>query len=234
MLAFYGVYTAVRDTQGSAGRGQAAPSTTALRHAHDIIQLERDVWLFHEHQVQHYFLTHLAGWTPRFFQFWDLWYGTTHFAVTAAVVVWLFVRRPDRYPFWRNTLAITTALALVGFAAFPLMPPRLLPHAGYGFVDTLARYGGSWSFDKGAMTKVSNQFAAMPSLHIGWSTWCACALYPAARSRWAKAAVIGYPLVTLFCIVVTANHYFLDAVAGVVTLGLAVLLARPLTALTRK
>ena len=229
MLAFYAVYTAVRDTQGSAGRGQTAPSTTALRHAHDIINIERHLWLFHEHQVQHWFVSHLSSGTPRFFEFWDLWYGTTHFVITLAVVIWLFRGQRSRYPYWRNTLAITTALALVGFALFPLMPPRLLPYPTYGFVDTLARYGGSWSFDSGAMTKVSNQFAAMPSLHIGWSTWCAAALYPACPRWWSKVLAVGYPLVTLFCIVVTANHYFVDAVGGVVILGLGMLLARPLT-----
>jgi hypothetical protein len=233
ILAFYAIYTAVRDTQGSAGRGQTAPSTTALRHAHDVIRVERDLLLFHEHQVQHYFVVHLSSLAPRFFEFWDLWYGTTHFVVTGAVVIWLFRRQPERYPFWRNTLAIMTALALVGFAVFPLMPPRLLPYSTYGFVDTLARYGGSWSFDSGAMTKVSNQFAAMPSLHIGWSAWCACALVPGCRRWWTKALAGAYPVVTLFCIVVTANHYFLDALGGLMILVAAVLVARPVTAWMR-
>jgi hypothetical protein len=230
ILAFYLLYTAIRDTQGSAGRGQTAPSTDAFRHARDVIRIERHLVLFHEQQIQHFFVAHLSTWTPHFFEFWDFWYGTTHFVLTAAVVIWLFRRQPGRYPFWRNTLAFTTALALVGFAVFPLMPPRLLPVPTYGFVDTLARYGGSWSFDSGAMTRVSNQFAAMPSLHIAWSTWCACAAWPACRRWWTRALAIGYPLVTLFCIVVTANHYFLDALGGLTILLLGALLSTPATA----
>ena len=229
IAAFYGVYTAIRDTQGSAGGGAHAPSATALRHAKDVIKIERHLLIFHEHQIQHFFIAHLSSFTAPFFQFWDLWYGTAHFVVTAGVVIWLFRRQPGRYQYWRNTLAILTALALVGFAAFPLMPPRLLPYVPYGFVDTLARYGGSWSFDSGAMTHVSNQFAAMPSLHIGWSTWCALCIYPACRRAWTKALTVAYPIVTLFCIVVTANHYFLDALGGLLILALGMGIARPVT-----
>jgi len=226
---FYGIYTAIRDTQGSAGGGANAPSATAFRHAKQVISIERHLLLFHEHQIQHYFVTHLSSLTTDFFRFWDIWYGGAHFVVTAAVVIWLFLRQPTRYRFWRNTLAVMTSLALIGFAAYPLMPPRLLPYDAYGFVDTLARYGGSWSFDSGAMTHVSNQFAAMPSLHIGWSTWSACAVYPACRRAWTRALAVAYPWLTLFCIVVTANHFFLDALAGVLILVLGMAIARPVT-----
>jgi hypothetical protein len=98
------------------------------------------------------------------------------------------------------------------------MPPRLLP-AAHGYVDTLRVYGSLWSFDSGAMSKLSNQYAAMPSLHFAWSTWCALVLVPSLRSWWAKAAVVVYPAFTLFAIVVTANHFILDAAGGLVVLG---------------
>src|SRR5438874_10427812 len=120
-----------------------------------------------------------------------------------------------------------TGLALVGFALVPLMPPRLL--TDHGFVDTLKQVGGLWSFDSGAMSKVSNQYAAMPSLHFGWSSWCACVLWPALRRPWAKVVVAAYPLLTLFAIVVTANHFFLDAVGGAVVFGAGYLMARAFT-----
>ena len=227
IVAFYVVYTAVRDTQGSAGNGFTSKgSTTAFHHARAVIHIERALWLFHEHRLQDTF----RGWTD-FYRLWDVFYGTAHFVVTAAAIVWMFRRTPGRYPFWRNVLAITTALALVGFAVYPLMPPRLLDAAGghYGFVDTLQRYGGSWSFDSGAMQKISNQYAAMPSLHFAWSSWCACVFLPACRRPGTKALVIAYPLATLFAILVTANHYLLDAAGGLVALGAAMALARPLT-----
>ncbi len=228
IAAFYAVYTAIRDTQGSAGGGQTAPSTTAFRHARDVIRVEKDLLIYHERTVQHAFI-HAVG----FLRFWNVWYGTAHFVITGAIVVWLFRRRPDRYPFWRNTLAVMTGLALIGFSVFPLMPPRLLP-ASYGFVDTLARFGGSWSFDSGAMQKVSNQFAAMPSLHIGWSMWCMFATLPACRHWWSRALAVGYPVATLFCIVVTGNHYFLDAVGGLIVLAGGVAIAQPATAWIRR
>ena len=153
----------------------------------------------------------------------------------------LFWKRPNVFPQWRNALAFMTALAIFGFAFFPLMPPRLLdascrstaalhhlafrPIDGtFGFVDTLAHYGGLWSFDSGAMAEISNQYAAMPSLHIGWSTWCALAMWPLMRRRWQRVAVLLYPLLTLFCIVVTANHYWLDGVGGLVVFSVGSLL----------
>ncbi|MHB8465157.1 MAG: phosphatase PAP2 family protein [Acidimicrobiales bacterium] len=232
ILGFYGIYTVVRDTQGSAGRGFTAKgSVTAFHHAQGIIRIERDLWLYQEQRIQGLF-----DGASRFFQFWNVFYGTAHFVVTAAAIIWLFNRQPERYPYWRNVLAICTGLALVGFALFPLMPPRLLdaaqilhPSVHYGFVDTLERYGGPWSFDSGAMSKISNQFAAMPSLHFAWSSFCLFAFWPACKRWWTRALVVLYPLVTLFAIVVTANHFVLDAVGGAAVLGAALLLARPVT-----
>jgi len=160
-----------------------------------------------------------------FLQFWDVYYGTFHFIVTIFALVWLFKRMPERYPQWRNTLACTTALALVGFAFFPLMPPRLLPEH-YGFVDTLQRFGGLWSFDSGTMQKISNQYAAMPSLHFAWSSWSALVLLPGVRKPALRALLIVYPFVTLFAIVVTANHYWLDAAGGAFVLTVGYTVAR--------
>jgi hypothetical protein len=218
ILAFYAVYTAIRDTQGVTSTANAA-----FHHAQSVIRIERDLFVYHERAVQHAFI-HLRV----FVQFWDVYYGTAHFVVTAVALIWLFRRDPVRYPLWRNTLALTTALALIGFAFYPLMPPRLLP-SPFGFVDTLRRFGGSWSFDSGAMQKVSNQYAAMPSLHFGWSLWCACVIVPACRRRWTRALAIAYPAVTVFAIVVTANHYVMDAAGGAVVFGGGYLLARAMT-----
>jgi hypothetical protein len=136
--------------------------------------------------------------------------------VTALIL--LFRRFPTRYARWRNTLAVTTALALIGFASYPLMPPRLLPPA-YGFVDTLRVFGGLWSFQSGPVAHVSNQYAAMPSLHFAWSMWSALVLAPMLRRPWSKAVVALYPVATLFAIVVTANHYVLDAAGGALVLA---------------
>jgi hypothetical protein len=131
-------------------------------------------------------------------------------------------------------------LALLGFSLFPLMPPRLLTAGAtqygahltdYNFVDTLAKVGGLWSFDSGTMQSISNQYAAMPSLHIAWATWCALALIPVLRNRVLRGLLMIYPWMTLFAIVVTANHYWLDAIGGLVTLFVGYLVGATLTRL---
>ena len=215
VLTFYGIYSYIRNQFGSP---KLSYPQHALAHARSVIDFERLLGLYHEETIQDWFL----GWRA-FIQFWNLFYGTFHFVVTAFCIVWLFRRFPERYVRWRTTLAVTTALALFGFALYPLVPPRLMP-GSYGFVDTLRDYGGLWSFDSGAMSKVSNQYAAMPSLHFAWSTWCALVLVPTLRRTWLKALAACYPVLTLFAIVVTGNHYWLDAVGG----ALILLLALPL------
>ena len=99
----------------------------------------------------------------------------------------------------------------------------------YGFVDTLEHYGSLWSFDSGSMQKISNQYAAMPSLHFAWSLWCALLLIPVLRRNWTKVLAGLYPAFTLFAVVVTANHYIIDAAAGAVCLGLGYVIAGVIT-----
>jgi len=219
--AFYGVYSIVRNTQGSA----AVSDVKALRNALDVIRLEETLGLYFERAVQNAFI----GWRA-FIEFWNLFYGTFHFAMTVMALVLLYRRFPERYRRWRNTLAVATGAALLGFATFPLMPPRLLPQS-YGFIDTLRDYGSLWSFDSGAMHKISNQYAAMPSLHFAWSVWSACVLFTVLRRPWTRALALLYPAATLFAVVVTANHYVLDAVGGVVAFGIGALIGFPLAVL---
>jgi hypothetical protein len=240
----YLVYSIVRNRFGSAG-GDPGP---AFGHALDVIRIEKDLHLFFEAHVQRWYLD-LPG--HGLIRAWNVYYGIAHFLVTLIALVWLFKRDQERYPLWRNTLALTTCLAVVGFAAYSLMPPRLLDDPGefggcqvyahtehptdaqcdrYGFVDTVDRFGGWISFGNEGYKDVSNQYAAMPSMHIGWSTWCALVMVPLLRRRWAKILAALYPVLTLTCIVLTANHYWIDGVGGLVCLsagfGIASLIAR--------
>jgi PAP2 superfamily len=241
VAVFYGVYSWTRNLFGSNKIAADGIPEQAFTNAERVIRAELWMNLFHEQTVQAWFLPY-----ERFIQFWNVYYGTAHFAVTAGVFVVLYVKRADVFPQWRNTLAFMTALAIIGFAWFPLMPPRLLdqpcprddpakygaeciesdlrPDGGFGFVDTLAEFGGPWSFESDTMASISNQYAAMPSLHIGWSTWCAIAVWPLIKRRWMKGLVLLYPLVTLFCIVVTGNHFWLDGIGGLLAFGVGALL----------
>ncbi len=226
--AFYAVYSFTRNLFGSARVEKGEEPVHSFNNALRVIRLERFLGLFHEETLQDLFLPY--HW---FIRFWNIYYGTFHFIVTIGAFVALFFLMPARFTRYRNTLGFTTAFAIIGFSLFPLMPPRLLnddgPYGGerlalergeenFGFTDTLAEVGGLWSFDSGAVAEVSNQYAAMPSLHIAWSTWCALALWPLVRRWWSRALLVLYPIATLFCIVVTANHYWLDGVGGLLTL----------------
>lgn len=241
IVLVYIAYSAVRNQFGS-GDGGFLPAETALNHGKAIIQLERNLHLYFEDDLQQWYLR-LPG--HGLIRFWNVWYGLGHFVITSIALVLMFRRQPWRYRLWRNTLAATTLLALVGFASFSLMPPRLLDDPGvyggcqvygpsaeslpsdagtppcdeFGYVDTVDVYGGWASFGSEEMASVSNQYAAMPSMHIGWSTWCALVLVPMLRRRWAKALAVAYPAFTLFDIMVTANHYWIDGLGGL--LGLA-------------
>ena len=221
---FYGVYSYIRNTQGSA----SVSAAHAFSNAREVIRVEDALGLFFEESLQNAFL----DWRP-FIQFWNLFYGTFHFVVTVVALVLLFRRFPARYPRWRNTLAATTGLALIGFATYPLMPPRLLP-ATYGFVDTLRIYGGLWSFDSGPVAQVSNQYAAMPSLHFAWSVWSAFVLYPMLVRPWSRALILLYPAATVFAIVVTANHYWIDAAGGALVLAIGTAAGFALAAATAR
>lgn len=218
VLSFYGVYTLVRNQFGSA----SVLPARALGNAIHVIRAEEALDLFIEPRLQGAFLE----WEG-FLRFWNIFYGSLHFIVTAGVMVWLYRRHPQRYRRWRTILGGTVALALFGFGLFPLMPPRLLADLGqfgggtaqFPFVDTLAEVGGLWSFGSEGMKSITNQYAAMPSLHIAWSTWCALAIIPVAQSWWTRTLFALYPFITLFAVMVTANHYWLDGVGGLIALA---------------
>jgi hypothetical protein len=196
-------------------QGHAGPS---FRHARQVIHWEQAVGLFQEARIQSWFLPHHL-----IIELWDIWYGTIHFVIPPLALVLLYHRCPERYRQRRDTLIALTLLGLVIFWLWPLAPPRLLP-ASYHFVDTAKRIGGMGPADKGSLAD-DNAYAAMPSLHIAWSTWCAVVLVSVLRRWWTKALIVLYPLVTLTAVVVTANHFVLDGVGGVVVLGLGWLVA---------
>lgn len=234
-LVFYVIYSTIRNQFGSALGGDIIDRSfdNAIR----VIDVEKAIGLYHEEWIQTLFID-----VEPFIVFWNVFYGTFHFGVTIFAMVFLFQRFPQRYIFMRSALAATTMAALIGFAFFPLMPPRLLtacePQSSYGacqpdfdYVDTLVDPGGLWSFETDTMESISNQYAAMPSLHIAWATWCTVGLFSVLRRRWARVAIVAYPFVTLFAIIVTANHYWIDAIGGLLALGLGLLVARPLSRL---
>ncbi|OKJ76479.1 bifunctional glycosyltransferase 87/phosphatase PAP2 family protein [Streptomyces sp. CB02460] len=191
---------------------------TAERHGHQIHSLEQWLHIDIEHRINHA----AAGIGP-LRSFFDYYYSTFHFVVPLAILAVLYVRRPADYRWARSTLGFATLLALVGFWLFPLAPPRLMP--GLGFIDTVHGVQDFTKPDYGALTAVTNQYAAMPSLHFGWSLWCGVIIVLLAPKVWMKALGVLHPLFTVSAIVATANHWVLDAVGGAAVVALGFLIA---------
>ncbi|WP_037863200.1 phosphatase PAP2 family protein [Streptomyces sp. NRRL S-340] len=210
-----------------AGRQLAADHTgEAFRNAHHVWHLERALHLPGEGAVQSLLLH-----GDTLVRVANTYYATVHFPATVGLLVWLYLRRPAHYVWTRRALAALTAAALVLHLTFPLAPPRML--AATGLIDTAHVYGPS-VYGPPKTDHLSNQFAAMPSLHFGWALMVAVALIAATRSRWRWLWLL-HPLLTLLVIVGTANHYWLDSVAATALLGIALLALplphrRPLTA----
>src|SRR5690606_17350386 len=145
------------------------------------------------------------------------YYATMHFPATLAFLVWMFIRRPDYYLWIRRALVLLTSAALVGHLAFPLAPPRMLPELG--FVDTGILYDMSVYGADGA-NSLANQYAAMPSLHVAWAALVAVGLIVSTKSWWRWFWII-HPAITLAVVIVTANHYWLDGIIGLILLTIA-------------
>jgi hypothetical protein len=175
----------------------------AVDNARQVMRLEQTLRVPNEVD-----LTSLSLRWPVFVRFLNQYYVLAHFSVTLVFMIWMYARRPDVYPLCRRILIWMTAIGMVLHVVYPLAPPRMFPELG--FIDTGRLFGPRAYGNKGLFDGVSNQIAAMPSLHFGWALLVAWAVVHFTRSRWRWLA-IAHPLLTLLAIIVTANHYWLDA-----------------------
>ncbi|WP_075266670.1 bifunctional glycosyltransferase 87/phosphatase PAP2 family protein [Streptomyces sp. Tue 6075] len=196
----------------------------AEEHGRQIHAIEQWLHIDIEHWVNHTVVK--IDWLREFF---DYYYSTFHFIVPLTILGVLYVRRPADYRWVRSSIGFATLLALVGFWLYPLAPPRLMP--GLGFIDTVHGVQDFAKPDYGTLTTVTNQYAAMPSLHFGWSLWCGVVIVMLAPKLWMKALGLLHPLFTIAAIVATANHWVLDAVGGALVVaagfGLTYVLSGP-------
>ncbi|MFE0252495.1 phosphatase PAP2 family protein [Streptomyces sp. NPDC059010] len=209
----------------SAGRLLARGDvSSAVDHGLAILDIEKALYLNAEHPLNRLFTREPWLGVPA-----DFWYASLHYLVTPVLLVWLFRSRTVHYRAARTWLMTSTFIGLIGFTLLPTCPPRLLD-ASHGFVDTMAQYssygwwGGEASAPRG-LGGMTNQYAAMPSLHVGWALWCAVVLWRYGGTRLAKAAGVSYAVITTIVVMGTANHYFLDAAAGAAVMGVGLLLA---------
>ncbi|WP_458243505.1 bifunctional glycosyltransferase 87/phosphatase PAP2 family protein [Streptomyces sp. MAI_2237] len=206
----YAAYQRVR--LAATGGSNEAGRARAEHHGHQILDIERFLHIDVEHAVNH--AVAKVDWLRSFY---DFYYESFHFVVPLTVLAVLYWRRPADYRWARSALGFATLLALVGFWLYPLAPPRLLP--GLGIIDTVH---GVQDFSKpnyGTLTALTNQYAAMPSLHFGWSLWCGVVIAVIAPRWWMKALGLLHPFFTVSAIVATGNHWVLDAVGGAAVVG---------------
>ncbi|MFC7818374.1 phosphatase PAP2 family protein [Streptomyces sp. NPDC057367] len=201
----YWTYSLVRNAVPEQ-RGQA------LRNADWIWRVEQQLGIAVEQSVNH--AVNSVTWLVVGMNY---YYATLHFVVTLGVLVWLYRSHPGRYAATRLVLFATTGVALVGYYLYPLAPPRLMN--GGNFIDTVLVHDTWGSMASGDLKNMSNQYAAMPSMHIGWSVWSGLTIFALASVPWVRVLGLVYPALTLVVIVATANHFWLDAVGGVLCLG---------------
>jgi hypothetical protein len=200
--------------------------STAVDNGLAILHYEKLLYLNAEHPLNRLFTAEPWIGIPA-----DFVYASLHYLVTPAVLVWIALRRPAAYLAARTWLMLSTLLGLVGFTLMPTCPPRLLDSV-HGFTDTMAQYSsyGWWGAEASAprgLGSFTNQYAAMPSLHVGWALWCGILLWRHGRGPLLRLAGVAYPVVTVIVVLGTANHYLLDAVAGAAVMGAGYLLTGP-------
>ena len=183
----------------------------AIENARRLWDLEQDLHMPSEVSLQKIFIDNKP-----IMQFLNIYYGGVHVPAAGALLIWLFWRHRDRYSSVRTTFALTIAGCLTIQALVPMAPPRFLPDLG--FVDAGLKYHLSVYGQGGS--GVSNELAAMPSLHVGWSVLVGVAVVVISTSRWRWLAML-HPFLTIASVTITANHWWLDGVVAAMILGLA-------------
>jgi hypothetical protein len=185
----------------------------AFVHARDVVSVEKSMGIFTELDVQHWALAR-----PWVLDVANTTYFHAHFAVTTCFMFWLYLRRNHHYYFVRNIIFSAMALALIGYILFPTAPPRML--TDLGFIDTLEKTADV-NFNTGAVSLLSNPFAAVPSVHTCFSLIIGTSCFFLVRRPAIRVIWLLYPGLIVFSIVATGNHFWLDAILGAALAGIA-------------
>ena len=197
----------------------------AMVNGQNVISLEKGLHTFFEPNLQAIFIDH--RWIVDFANY---MYMNSHFVVTTAFLVWLYVFRNQNFYFVRNMFMVAMALAIVGYALVPTAPPRLFPQEG--FVDTITDFA-QVNHDSGLVKLFINPYAAIPSMHVAFSTMIGVTGVLVSRHRITKVLWAAYPLLVFWVVVVTANHFWIDGAAGLLVAVLSALAAREVLARAR-
>jgi hypothetical protein len=221
VLLFMAAYQLYRLTRGLVNHPGEA--TAAFQHARDVIGIERTLNIFVEPSLQ----TFAAG------QQWVLdgssWmYINAQTSITLCALAWLYLFRNPSFYFVRNMFLTAFIVACIGYAVFPTAPPRFFPE--WGFFDAVSDFTGVPQ-DSVTIGRLFNPYAAVPSMHVGFALMISIPLARLVRWRALKVFWSLYPLLVVFVIVVTANHFLADAVLGACAAGIGALVAMQLARL---
>jgi cytochrome bd-type quinol oxidase subunit 2 len=212
LALIFGLYAAYEATRGLV----AGDERVALRHARDVISLERSLHIFVEGPIQHAALA-----VPGLIGTLGFAYLTLHLSLTGGLLLWLHRRRPAAYPLVRTTLLLASALAVIGYLVFPTAPPRL---SDVGILDAVS--GRQVDLNTGLVSSLYNPYAAVPSMHVGYALIVGTSIARHAPHLITRLAGLAYPPLVLLVIVATGNHFLVDAAAGAAVAGVALLAAR--------
>jgi len=176
----------------------------AFRHAELVLHAERDLGINWEYALQQQVINYPAVTNVLN---WIYIYG--HWPVIVVTLIWLLTHHPDVFRRTRNAMFVSGAVGMVVFALFPVAPPRL---DDLGLIDTVAEQSRAYRVLQ--PTAFTNQYAAMPSLHVGWDLLIGLAIWTAARHLWLRLLGLAMPVAMTFAVVLTANHYILDVIVG--------------------
>jgi PAP2 superfamily protein len=208
-LAAYLAYDIVR------GLVEGDRATAAFQNARALIAIERALHLFVEPSVQawasgSHFVLVSASWL----------YVNAQGSVTIAALLYLYLRHNHSFYFVRNMFLIAMAIALVGYTVFPTAPPRFMPE--WGFIDTVSDFTPvKVSHTSASMSALFNPYAAVPSMHVAFALMIGWTLARVARRSAVRVVWVVYPFLMTFVIVVTANHFIVDALLGALTAGVS-------------
>jgi membrane-associated phospholipid phosphatase len=172
------------------------------KHVHGLFELTLQRITINSH-----LLTTLTSWT----------YWMSQFTVLGLALLWVYLRRHEHFARFRNTVLLANVIGLIGYVMLPTAPPRMFPQLG--FVDTIATFG--INHGSGLVQLASNQFAAMPSLHSADALIVGITLASIVKRWYFKVLWLLWPAWVWFSVMATANHFWLDVVAGVGVAGLA-------------
>lgn len=197
----------------------------AIAHGQQLIDFERSTHTFFEPSLQAFFLP--AHWL---IDFANQIYLNAQFSIALGFLVWLYLRRNESYYFVRNMFVVSMGLALIGYTLFPTAPPRMFP--GHGFVDTITDFSNV-NHDSTLAKIFINPYAAVPSMHCAFALMIGCTGVRVSRHWFTRAFWAAWPMLVIWVVIVTANHYWVDAALGAAVAATSALVAHRLLARAR-